>query len=535
MIKSVVLAAVFSSVSAVALLGALPNGHAATVSTQTSGSPGINLSYAGIANGKLVIIGSTAKAGQSITIVEQPSLSTTSNSAKLFSIAAEWRPENCVVNLQSKLGSTTLGILTVLLADCGPKGAQGPQGAVGPQGAKGNIGATGPQGAQGAAGVAGLNGLPGAPGAQGAQGPQGATGASGSNGLPGAQGPQGAPGLAGLGFTLRGTWSAGETYAKNDVVDFEGSSYAALAPSTGVDPSTSPALWTLIAAKGEAGPQGLQGVAGADGAEGPQGTAGAEGAQGPQGDIGPQGPQGVAGTNGAQGPQGDIGPHGPQGVAGAEGAQGPQGDIGPQGPQGVAGLNGTNGADGAQGPKGDIGPQGPQGVAGPQGIAGIDGTPGLDGVQGPRGPAGEPGLPRIPNWLNDKIANSRQVETICNSSTLEGWTLYKDTDNGFEKEKAYACVLTCEPDETFVFGIAEYTSRQLNMSGVTVTSESSTTNIHFMSMAKASIGFASFYPTDRYSYAQTMSERTLRYNPELYIRSWVDLRATFYCKDNKID
>jgi hypothetical protein len=120
----------------------------------------------------------------------------------------------------------------------------------------------------------------------------------------------------------KGEWSASVAYEKNDVVEYEGSSYVAIDCSTNILP-TDAAHWELLAAKGDTG---------ATGPQGPQGPQGATGPQGIQGDVGPQGPQGAAGP---QGIQGDTGPQGPQGATGATGPQGPQGATGPQGPAGA--------------------------------------------------------------------------------------------------------------------------------------------------------------------------------------------------------
>lgn len=48
------------------------------------------------------------------------------------------------------------------------------------------------------------------------------------------------------GFTVRGVWAAGTPYNANDVVTRNGSSYAAIANTTGEDPATTPAKWLLM-------------------------------------------------------------------------------------------------------------------------------------------------------------------------------------------------------------------------------------------------------------------------------------------------
>lgn len=122
-------------------------------------------------------------------------------------------------------------------------------------------------------------------------------------------------GLQSAKITFRGIWSASVPYAPNDVVSKEGSSYVAIAPSTGVEPvsdvSTNGGKWELIAQKGAAGPVGATGAQGPTGPAGPQGISGPQGLTGPQG---PSGPQGPAGPQGLLGPQGPIGPAGPGAV-----------------------------------------------------------------------------------------------------------------------------------------------------------------------------------------------------------------------------
>lgn len=306
----------------------------------------------------------------------------------------------------------------------GPAGAQGPGGPAGPTGPVGPIGATGPAGPQGA------------------EGPQGPAGTEGAVGPAGPQGPAGTPGLV-----ARGPWSDSvlAQYTLNDVVTESGSSWRCTL-NAGCTPGLAPSSslnteWEVLAAKGDAGPQG---PAGADGAAGPQGPAGPQGSVGPvgaTGPMGPAGPQGVPGQDGAlgpAGPQGPVGEAGPQGPAGPPGlvAQGewdsshagnyalndivtesgsawrckvsagcdpssqptaanPEWEVlavkGDTGPQGPAGADGAAGAQGPAGPQGPVGPAGPTGPMGPQGPVGPTGATGPMGPQGPAGPAGAPG------------------------------------------------------------------------------------------------------------------------------------------------
>ncbi len=142
-----------------------------------------------------------------------------------------------------------------------------------------------------------------------------------------------APAQAALVF--RGSYNAASSYAVNDVVLYQGSSYVAIAASTNMAPSGGPASatgWVMLAAAGALGPAGPQGAAGPQGLTGAQGPTGPTGAQGPTGARGPDGLQGVRGITGAAG---TAGPAGPAGVAG------PSGPTGPQGPAGTPGQAGT--------------------------------------------------------------------------------------------------------------------------------------------------------------------------------------------------
>lgn len=93
------------------------------------------------------------------------------------------------------------------------------------------------------------------------------------------------PGPAGL--TWQGAWAAGTAYAVRDAVSHAGSSYVAIAASTGSTPPS--ASWQILAAGGATG------ATGATGEIGPQGPVGSQGIQGSQGATGPQGIQGAAG------------------------------------------------------------------------------------------------------------------------------------------------------------------------------------------------------------------------------------------------
>ncbi len=68
----------------------------------------------------------------------------------------------------------------------------------------------------------------------------------------------------------RGTWASTTTYTVKDIVAYGGSSYIARAGSHGVAP-TNTTYWSLLAARG---PQGLQGVKGEQGIQGVKGDPG---------------------------------------------------------------------------------------------------------------------------------------------------------------------------------------------------------------------------------------------------------------------
>jgi hypothetical protein len=147
-------------------------------------------------------------------------------------------------------------------------------------------GATGPQGPAGPAGPQGPAGLSGATGATGAPGPRGLTGA------PGAPGPAGANGTS---FIFLDAYNPYATYAADNVVTYNGSSYIAIVANgpnpNGPTPDQNPS-WSLMAAAGAIGATGPQGP---PGAPGPEGIAGVMGNPGPAGPAGPAGPQGPTG------------------------------------------------------------------------------------------------------------------------------------------------------------------------------------------------------------------------------------------------
>lgn len=115
---------------------------------------------------------------------------------------------------------------------------------MGEPGGNGTVGPTGPQG------PAGPQGVQGPIGPQGIQGPEGPQGIQGPAGATGATGPAGP-----VGINWRGAYSAGTTYAIRDAVSFNGSSYYAIATTTGNAPPNG-AFWNVIAQAGADGTGG---------------------------------------------------------------------------------------------------------------------------------------------------------------------------------------------------------------------------------------------------------------------------------------
>ena len=246
----------------------------------------------------------------------------------------------------------------------GPAGATGAQGTTGPTGSQGPAGTAGTTGATGPAGPAGPQGTTGTTGLTGATGPTGPTGATGPTGSTGPAGPVGPAGL-----TWQGVWVSGTAYAADDAVSYLGSSYFAVAGSTGAEPDISPSSWAVMAAQGPQGVTGPTGPTGPTGATGPTGPTGADGTAGTTGATGPTGPTGLTGATGPQGIQGVPGANGNtiwSGTGAPSSGLGANGDIyidtaasnlfGPKAggvwPSGVSltGATGPTGATGAAGP-----------------------------------------------------------------------------------------------------------------------------------------------------------------------------------------
>ena len=116
-------------------------------------------------------------------------------------------------------------------------------------------GPAGPQGIQGEDGPQGIQGLQGPQGIQGEDGPQG------PQGIQGEDGPQGIQGEKGLNW--QGTYVAETTYAVDDAVFYNGSSYVCILESTGNLP-TNGTYWELLAEKGDDGELTVAGIHAAD-------------------------------------------------------------------------------------------------------------------------------------------------------------------------------------------------------------------------------------------------------------------------------
>ncbi len=106
------------------------------------------------------------------------------------------------------------------------------------------------------------------------------------------------------GLNPRGAWVRGAEYQPNDLVTHRGSTWIAKRTSRGVPPRANKAYWQRFAAGGAKGARGPKGDAGPAGAQGPTGAKGEAGATGPQGLQGVQGAQGLQGPQGVQGPPG---------------------------------------------------------------------------------------------------------------------------------------------------------------------------------------------------------------------------------------
>ena len=102
-------------------------------------------------------------------------------------------------------------------------------------------------------GPMGPQGIAGRDGADGINGKDGVAGPSGRDGRDGRDGKDGA------GLNWKGNWKESELYQKNDVVNYLGSSYVALADSRSDYPNRINNSWDLLAAAGAGGARGPAG------------------------------------------------------------------------------------------------------------------------------------------------------------------------------------------------------------------------------------------------------------------------------------
>jgi hypothetical protein len=62
-------------------------------------------------------------------------------------------------------------------------------------------------------------------------------------------------------MNYRGPWALGTSYQVNDATSFAGSTYLSQASNAGMEPDRYPAVWAVLAQKGDAGPSGPSGAA----------------------------------------------------------------------------------------------------------------------------------------------------------------------------------------------------------------------------------------------------------------------------------
>ena len=159
-----------------------------------------------------------------------------------------------------------------LQGEQGEKGEQGEQGVQGEQGLQGVKGDKGNTGERGADGRDGSNGTNGQDGRNGQDGTDGKDGLNGTNGIDGEQGEKGDKGdkgedglngQDGISFVWSGEYVLGEDYEKNEVVEFEGSSFIAIQDTDEPpikDNEINRESWDLVALRGKNGRNGRNGV-----------------------------------------------------------------------------------------------------------------------------------------------------------------------------------------------------------------------------------------------------------------------------------
>jgi len=187
-------------------------------------------------------------------------------------------------------------------------------------------------------------------------------------------------------MSFKGTYSAGTTYAANDVVYHNGSSYVSLlGGNVGNTPNSSPSQWSLAALAGTNGTSGSSGSAGSSGSSGQSGAAGSSGSSGSSGQNGSSGSSGQSGAAGSSGSSGSSGQSGAAGSSGSSGQSGAAGSSGSSGSTGSSGTSGTRGSSGTSGTAGSSGSSGQNGAAGSSGSSGQSGAAGSSGSSGSSG------------------------------------------------------------------------------------------------------------------------------------------------------
>ena len=97
-------------------------------------------------------------------------------------------------------------------------------------------------------------------------GADGRDGRDGKDGARGATGPSGRDGKDGAGLNWTGVYKPSQPYSVNDLVEYLGSSYIAVAPSQNKPPNQSRQFWNLLSAAGSSGARGAPGQDGLSGA-----------------------------------------------------------------------------------------------------------------------------------------------------------------------------------------------------------------------------------------------------------------------------
>ncbi|KKL07544.1 hypothetical protein LCGC14_2584950, partial [marine sediment metagenome] len=95
-------------------------------------------------------------------------------------------------------------------------------------------------------GIFSLTGVKGETGATGTTGAQGTTGSTGTTGITGTTGATGVQGTAGIDGSAMPNWVIDYTYYLNDLVNYNGVFYVALAETVGNQPNISPLYWVTF-------------------------------------------------------------------------------------------------------------------------------------------------------------------------------------------------------------------------------------------------------------------------------------------------